>query len=234
MYSFKSRIRYSETDKDGYLSLEGMMNYFQDCSALHTEDVSVGIDYQRANHFTWMIITWHVQIFRKPKFGEEVTVGTWPYSFKGIKGNRNYILLDREGNTLARADSTWVFIDTKENRIAKITEDVKNAYTNETPLDMGETHRRIFAKDNLELHDKILVTPVFLDTNGHVNNVKYLSIAEGYVDVDYNEFYVEYKNQAFLHDEIAVYKGTDTSCNQIILKNQKDEVLVNIEFGKME
>lgn len=232
MYSFKSRVKYSEVDKEGFLSLEGMMNYFQDCSALHSEDLGVGIDYQKANNFTWMIITWHVQIFRKPKYSEEITIGTWPYSFKSIKGGRHYILLDSEGNTLARANSEWVLIDTKENKIAKIPDEVRAAYPTKDAMDMGPIRKKISIEEGLMLNDKILVTPFFLDTNDHVNNVKYLSVAEGYVDRDYNEFRVEYKNQAFLHDEICVYRGT--LYNQIVLKNQKNEVLVNIEFGKME
>ena len=199
MYSFKSRVKYSEVDKEGFLSLEGMMNYFQDCSALHSEDLGVGIDYQKANNFTWMIITWHVQIFRKPKYSEEITIGTWPYSFKSIKGGRHYILLDSEGNTLARANSEWVLIDTKENKIAKIPDEVRAAYPTEDAMDMGPIRKKISIEEGLMLNDKILVTPFFLDTNDHVNNVKYLSVAEGYVDRDYNEFRVEYKNQAFFN-----------------------------------
>ncbi len=234
MYSFQSRVKYSEVDKDGFLSLEGMMNYFQDCSALHSEDLGVGIEFQKSNDITWMIITWHVQIFRKPKFSEKITIGTWPYSFKSIKGGRHYVLLDDEGNTLARANSEWVLINTKENKITKIPNEVRDAYTIEDELDMGEIRKKIAIGDTLESYDKILVTPFFLDTNGHVNNVKYLSVAEGYMDADYNEFRVEYKNQAFLHDEIFVYKGNGTQNSQIVLKNQKDEILVNIEFGKME
>lgn len=234
MYSFQSRVKYSEVDKDGFLSLEGMMNYFQDCSALHSEDLGVGIDYQKSNNITWMIITWHVQIFRRPKFSEKITIGTWPYSFKSIKGGRHYVLLDDEGNTLARANSEWVLINTKENKIAKIPNEVRDAYIVEEALDMGEIRKKIVASDMVELCDKILVTPFFLDTNGHVNNVKYLSVAEGYIGKEYNEFRVEYKSQAFLYDEIFVYKDNASQNNQVVLKNQRDEVLVNIEFGKME
>ena len=32
MYTFDSRIRYSETDETGALSLLGVINYMQDCS----------------------------------------------------------------------------------------------------------------------------------------------------------------------------------------------------------
>ena len=76
IYSFKSKVRYSEVDKDGQLSLEALMNYFQDCSSFHSESLGVGIDFLKENHLTWMLLGWHVQIFRRPGLGEEITVGT--------------------------------------------------------------------------------------------------------------------------------------------------------------
>ena len=45
MYAFGSRIRYSETDSEGRLTLNALLNYFQDCSTFHSEDVGLGIGY---------------------------------------------------------------------------------------------------------------------------------------------------------------------------------------------
>lgn len=235
MYSFKSKVRYSEVDKDGQLSLGALMNYFQDCSSFHSESLGVGIDFLKEHHLTWMLISWHVQIFRRPGLGEEITIGTWPYSFRSIKGGRNFVLLDEGGNTIARADSEWVLINIEQNRIAKVPKEVSEPYALKEALDMGDMKRLFIEEDKLAKCDQITVSPFLLDTNGHVNNVNYLNIAEGYVSEDgYNEFYTEYKNQAFLRDEIFVYKYVENGKNQIVLKNQKDEILVKTQFGKME
>lgn len=236
MYSFKSKIRYSELDKDGYLSLEAMMKYFQDCSSFHSEELGVGMDLLKEKNVAWMVITWHVQIFRKGRLGEEITIGTWPHSFRHIKGGRNYVLIDSEGKTIARANSEWVLFDMTQNRIAKIPKEISDPYTLEPALDMGTIQKIDNREDELKAYDKINVSPFFLDTNGHVNNVKYLSIAEGYLDENepYDELRAEYRNQAFLHDDICVYTRKNNKKNQVVLKNQRDEILVNIEFGKME
>ena len=45
MYQFKSRIRYSETDETGRLSVPGIINYMQDCSTFQSEDGRMGISY---------------------------------------------------------------------------------------------------------------------------------------------------------------------------------------------
>lgn len=236
MYSFKSRVRYSEVDKDGYLSIEAMMKYFQDCSSFHSEELGVGIDFLKANNLTWMIVAWHVQIFRRPGLGEEITIGTWPHSFKHVKGGRNFVLIDEKGETIARADSEWVLFNIEQNRITKVPKEVSEPYALEEALDMGGFGKIAVGDKQLTECDRIAVSPFFLDTNGHVNNVKYLSIADGYVadKEPYNEFRAEYRNQAFLRDEICVYTQNVNGKNQVILKNQKDELLVNIEFGKME
>lgn len=236
MYSFKSKVRYSEVDKDGYLSLEALMNYFQDCSYFHSDDLGVGMDYLKANDSTWMLIAWHVQIFRKPVQGEEITIGTWPHSFKSIKGGRNFVMIDEEGNTVARADSDWVFIDTLKSRIARVPKEISDRYTLKDAIDMGNFKKIVYNEEELKECGQITVSPFFLDGNGHVNNVKYLSIAEGYLkDKDsYNEFYVEYKNQAFLNDDIIAYTCSMDGTDKVILKNQNNQLLVNIEFGKME
>ena len=45
MYCFDSRVRYSETDERGRLSLTGILNYLQDCSTFQSEDLGMGIEY---------------------------------------------------------------------------------------------------------------------------------------------------------------------------------------------
>lgn len=44
-YTFEGRIRFSEVDHTKKITLPGIINYFQDCSIFHSEDLGVGIDY---------------------------------------------------------------------------------------------------------------------------------------------------------------------------------------------
>lgn len=50
MYTFGSRVRYSETDECGRLTLTGIMNYLQDCSTFQSEDIGLGISYLTDRH----------------------------------------------------------------------------------------------------------------------------------------------------------------------------------------
>mgnify|MGYP000910713022 CR=1 FL=1 len=48
MYEFNSRVRYSEIDHHGTLTLPALINYFQDCSTFQSEDVGLGTEVLKA------------------------------------------------------------------------------------------------------------------------------------------------------------------------------------------
>ena len=70
MYSFDSRVRYSEVDEDRKLSLTGVINYLQDCSTFQSEDLNQGIDYLTQKHRAWLLSSWQIIVDRYPKLGE--------------------------------------------------------------------------------------------------------------------------------------------------------------------
>ena len=43
MYTFESRVRFSEADHTELLTLPGLVNYFQDCSTFQSEDIGYGV-----------------------------------------------------------------------------------------------------------------------------------------------------------------------------------------------
>ena len=108
MYTFQSRVRYSETDKSGFLSLNAVVNYMQDCSTFQSEDLGIGIDYLKKHHYIWLMNSWQIVLKSLPRLGEKITVGTFAYGFKGIYGYRNFLIKDEEEKELALANSIWV------------------------------------------------------------------------------------------------------------------------------
>ena len=111
MYSFDSRVRYSETDETGRLTVLGLINYMQDCSTFHSADVGVGVEVLEARHKAWMLSSWQILIDRWPRLGERIVIGTWHNESRGIYGYRNFVLRTQEGESLARAGSAWFLYD---------------------------------------------------------------------------------------------------------------------------
>ena len=75
MYTFTSRVRFSETDENGKLSLAGIMNYLQDCSVFHSEDVGNGTDVLKKRDRVWLLNSWQIIIKERPRCCEYIESG---------------------------------------------------------------------------------------------------------------------------------------------------------------
>ena len=111
MHTFQSRIRYSEVGVDGNLTLESLLDYFQDSSTFHSEDIGLGVEYLQERHLAWVLSSWQIVVERYPHLCENVIIGTFPYDFKGFLGYRNFLMETEDGERLACANSIWTLMD---------------------------------------------------------------------------------------------------------------------------
>lgn len=142
MYQFNSRIRYSEVDSSGSLSMESLLDYFQDCSTFHSEDLGVGVEYLTKRHLAWVMSSWQIVADRYPRLGERVVIGTAPYELKGFFGYRNFLMETEEGERLACANTLWTLMDMENMRPAKPTAKMLEAYVMEEKLPMDYAPRK--------------------------------------------------------------------------------------------
>ena len=211
MYTFTSRIRYSELDKDGKLSLPGLINYFQDCSTFQSEELGVGMDFLRQRKQVWVLTYWQIEITRLPKLGEQIKVGTFATAFKGLYGHRNFVLYDEIGEMLSCADSIWAFIDLIKERPVRPPEECVLPYETADPLPMKQEGRKINRPAGGIVGPSFPVARHHLDTNEHVNNGQYVQMALNLFEEDsvVKRVRVEYKKSAVLGDEIFPYHARE-------------------------
>ena len=74
MYEFDSRVRYSEVDHHGTMTVPALINYFQDCSTFQSEDLGIGTTVLKEEKRAWLLSYWQVILNRKPELGEKITV----------------------------------------------------------------------------------------------------------------------------------------------------------------
>jgi len=204
MYTFQSRIRYSEVGSDGRLTLESLLDYFQDASTFHSEDIGLGIAYLKEKEMAWVLSSWQIVVERYPRLCENVTVGTAPYEFKGFIGYRNFWMETEAGERLAYANSIWSLMDIVKMAPTRPPVEMIEGYTLSEKLSMDYAPRKIAVPDNGREQEEIQVRPHHLDTNGHVNNGQYVRMAMDYIPGDFQirQMRAEYKRQAVLHDSI--------------------------------
>ena len=209
MYTFGSRVRYSETDEYGKLTLTGIMNYFQDCSTFQSEELGLGIAYLEEKKRAWWLSSWQIVIDRYPLLGEEIVVGTWPYGFKGFYGYRNFTICDKLGNYLVRANSVWFFFDTEQGRPAKVTPDDIRGYmeSGHEPLKMEYSPGKIKVPSNRRTAEPVIIGKHHIDTNHHVNNAQYVQITREVLPetIQVRELRVDYKKAAVFGNVVLPY-----------------------------
>lgn len=217
MYTFESRVRYSETDASGRLTLEKLIDYFQDCSTFQSEENGVGVKAMLARGLAWIIVYWRVEIRRMPCLGELIRVGTLPYEMKGALGLRNFILETADGERLAAANSVWGLVETGSLRPVRIPQDVLARYS------LGEKIPMVYDSRKIRLPElpacpgaEVTVREYHLDSNRHMNNGQYVRIAAGYLpaDAEVRTLRIEYRRQALLGDRIRPVLYGAAACGQ--------------------
>ena len=209
MYTYNTKVGYSQVDTGRLMRIDAITNLFQDVTCFQGEDIGNGFALLEPRHQAWILNSWQIEVKRFPEFNEQITVGTFPTSFKGFIGNRNFVIQDTSGEYIVMANSIWTFMDMEKMRPARVDEEFISKYTLEEPLPMDYSTRKILLPDTEEdsgwdvtKKEAVKVCEYHLDSNMHVNNGQYVQIASAYLprDVRFNKMRVEYRNQARLGD----------------------------------
>lgn len=205
MYAFDSRVRFSEADHHETITLPGIINYFQDCSIFHSEDIGVGIDYLKEKKKAWVLSSWQIVAERYPRIGEKIRVGTWATEFNGLYGHRNFCMWDEAGRKAAYANSIWVFMDLERGRPVRPDPEDIEKYGTQEPLEMAYAPRKIALPAELAEAEPFPVRKYHIDTNEHVNNCQYVQMALESIGEEMlvHQVRVEYKKSAVLGDVIC-------------------------------
>lgn len=258
MYTIKSRVRYSEVTKNQALDLYAILNYFQDCSNFQSADLGVGVQYLTARSRAWLLSAWQVELVSAPRLFDPISVGTWPYDFKGMYGYRNFILYNEAQNheVAAYANSIWFLVDTKTGRPLRVTPEDAAPYKLEPAYAMDYAPRKISlpkhvpdGTDALPASDApvqdpasapifscppVPVTKMFLDTNNHVNNAQYVNIAQSCLPDGFRvrRMRAEYRRAAVLGDTICPVRIPDAGQSRycICLNGRDGDPYAVVEF----
>lgn len=232
MYTINQRIRYSEIDHNGTITLPGIINYFQDCSTFQSEDIGLGAENLKKRKKAWILSYWQVIVDRYPKLGEQVTVGTFATSFKGLFGDRNFVMKDAEGNQVACANSIWVFMDMEKGRPVRPEPEDIEAYGIAEPLEMPYEGRKILLPEKMEDREEFPVRKYHIDTNEHVNNCQYVQMAMEMLpkEMEIHQLRVDYKKSAVLGDIIYPKVSMEKDRTVILLCDESGKEYAVVEL----
>lgn len=231
-YTFESRVRFSEIGPSGYMTLPAIVNYFQDCSTLQSEDLGVGASTVEIVRKVWILSAWQIEVERYPVMGEHIRIITWSTGFEGLYGKRNFVMETAEGERLAWANSVWVYMDIDKGRPARPDEELKQIYGAETPLDVEFAPRKIDLPKELEVREGFPVRRQQIDTNNHVNNCQYIQMALEVLPEcgRGKKIRVEYKKSAVFGDMICPKVAIESDRKVVELCGADDSIFAVVEI----
>lgn len=211
MYSFTSRVRYSEIDENAEMSITSLLNYLQDCSCFHSEELGIGVEWLNKHQLAWLLLLSDVHIYRMPRYGEEIRISTGVYSLKSFLASREFSVETLDGEPLVVADTQWACYDLANEKIISSPEEAKSYLASDERFDMPKLRRKIKLPAALTHAGSLRISSQELDTNHHVNNAQYIKIMLGFLSEkginvaasELSRLSVHYIAQTHLHDTIS-------------------------------
>ena len=242
MYQFSSRVRFSETGPDGFLTLPAVFDYFQDGCTFQAEQMGQSVPELIKKNRIWVTAAWQVVIARYPALGEEILVSAIPYKVKGFVAMKNMLMETPAGERLCWANSSWGYLNYTTGTPERLTPEDLAGFVPEEKLDMEYAPRKIREPDSFLSPDfqpgkEYAPFPVLrrhLDANGHVNNCQYVHMACDYLPEDFSvrQVRAEYRKQGRLGDIFypAVWQQEDLFITAFF--SEAGEIYAILEFRK--
>lgn len=157
---------------------------------------------------TFLLVGWKVKIYEKPSCLETIHVKTWPRSMSKVTSCREFEVYNKNGKLIAIASTKWVMIHVSTHTVAKITPEIEKAYGIVTKSVFNEEIKKLSIPEKIDNSFFYTIQRRDIDTNHHVNNLKYFEIAlesipeEIYRNFSYSNLDIMYKNECKLGNTV--------------------------------
>ncbi len=176
MYRIAYQILSSDTDANRRLRLSRLFTMLQEASIAHTTELGMGREKTLDRGLLWIVTLQQANIARLPVYDERIVLKSWPGRTMHLLFPRYYRIEDRAGNALVEASALWALMDQTTRRVV-------------FPEQYGIRIRGVHTGKEIALpaapkmpqqpEESVFTVPYsYVDLNGHMNNTRYLDLAE--------------------------------------------------------
>lgn len=238
VFSKNYEVDYIGARPDLRTSFARLMEYVQEGSTAHTESTPYPMAWFSENRTGWVITNWRAEVYAYPKYCDIIRVETWPSKFKGILADRSFVVYNQNGDRLLSAISSWIYTDLEQRKPIRPFQAMIDGYAPEYPPTIEKDYKLppTDAYHQIDKYD-FIVRRRDIDTNRHVNNIKYLEWAQDgipdavYQNADVFEMKASYKKECVCGDNVIVrtFKSKENDAEFIsIIKNKTDDGTENV------
>lgn len=207
-------VKCYEVDSAQRLKPTAFMDIAQEMAYQAASAMRFGYDELIVNNLAWVLSRMRFRFLKAPVWGDEVEIRTWHRGAFGPFFVRDFELLDRNGERMVEATSSWVIIDVESRRMARPEEVLPKEDTSchdfaiETPA--GKVMMPRGVEPEYVMTHKVAYSDI--DLVGHTNNARYVAWAMDCMDygesgITVDEVEIVFHHEARPGDKIALYKA---------------------------
>jgi acyl-ACP thioesterase len=210
-------------NKFGEASSTTILTLLEETAADHCYSINHSLyDLERQN-IGWVLLAGIMEMDYYPVYKEKIVIRTWLSKYSAIKGFRENIIYNEQGQIIGKAKGLWVFFDINRRRPVQISDSIKEkwSYDDEECLNHDIT-KKIKVIDSRHHIKEFKINRYDVDTNKHVNNIRYLQwLIESIPDDILDNFYLHsidgrFIAEAQLGDTIMSFTERDRSNHSFI------------------
>ena len=214
------KLRYTDVDFQDYLKLSALLSLMEESACDSADELGFGYSALQPKNIGFVILNWHVELFKAIKLGEVLTVHTWPVKPKRLAVFRDFELYVGE-DKVGVATSRWCVINLEDFKIldpsCALSEDLTYNETRSVEIANWKvpsvaSSERVYSK---------IITYSDYDHYNHVNNTKYADFLLDVFSPDelkgryISSVDVNYQTQCKYGETLDIYREDLSDCTII-------------------
>ena len=231
-------LRGYECDASGRLGIPALMNLMQESANRNAIAYGIGIADLEQQGFGWMLMRFQLQMYLYPRYGQTITLTTYPTIVEKYFIYRDFRIEDESGKRLAEATSLWLVFGMEKRGMVPLPDFIKalNPPVNVVPLPKltlkPDFQNNVFTPT---YQHEVQVGWLSIDQNQHVNNVAYVQWLLEAMDKEtlqtgeLTEIDLVYRNESHWGDKLQVQsmpEGLNTFIHRINHQSSGKDVIL--------
>ena len=214
-YSEKRIVSCYEANSNHNLRPAALLDMMQEAAGRDASTLGFGYEEMISSNSAWVLSRLRVVFEKYPKWRDEIVLKTWHKGANRIFYLRDFLLESPQGERLASATTSWLIIDLSSRRMVRNNTLAENFDNSEMGAAIEEPADKVTMPKEVEpelVHTHKVVWSD-IDTNGHVNNVKYAVWALDVVDYDdaaklpLKEILINFDSEVLPDQEVELYRA---------------------------
>ena len=167
-------LRFFEMNKYGMASPTTILTLLEETAADHCYDIGYSLYSLEKQNIGWILISGTINMIRYPTYKENILIRTWISKYSLVKGYRENIIFDSAGTIIGKAKGIWAFYNIEKKKPVPIFDEIKSKWGINTEISQEIDFGTIRMIDTNEYQAEYNIYKSDVDSNKHVNNIRYL------------------------------------------------------------